>query len=91
MNIIVEKKNLKHLKEKMLKENTPSFIYSFTLSFKKIIYLKYERQVNPNLLCKFGHFWRKLKYLDAHNAPFERPQRQNAIWCDIKCYDHYLF
>ena len=41
---------------------------------KNIIYAKNERQINFNLPCKFGHFWRRLNFwaprtplLDAHN------------------------
>ena len=53
---------------------------------KKIVYTINERQVNSNLPCKFGHFWRKLNYLGAQNAPFGRPRHSNALWCDIKFY-----
>ena len=29
---------------------------------KKLLHAKNQRQINSNLLCKFGHFWRKLNY-----------------------------
>ena len=29
---------------------------------KKVIYAKNKRQINSNLPCKFGHFWRKLNF-----------------------------
>ena len=38
---------------------------------KKVICAKNERQVNYNLTCKFGHFWRKLN--------------RDMMWYDILC------
>ena len=29
---------------------------------KRVIHAKNERQINSNLPCKFGHFWRKLNF-----------------------------
>ena len=39
------------------------------------------------------HIWPLLKeveFLGAQNAPFERPQRPDAIWCDRKFYAHHI-
>ena len=44
------------------------------------MYEKNKRQINFNLPYKFGHFWRKLNFLGAQNAPFRRLWRPNAIW-----------
>ena len=47
---------------------------------KNIIYEKNERQVNSNLLCKFGHYWRKLNFW-APKTPFLGSQtRYDVIW-----------
>ena len=33
----------------------------------------------------------KIKFLVAQNVPFGRPQRPNAMWCDIKFYAQIYF
>ena len=40
---------------------------------------------------KFGYFWRQLNFWVKQNAPFERSQRPNAIWYDMKFYLHHFF
>ena len=61
------------------------------MPLKKIQLSKSERQINSNLLCKFDYFWKKVEFLGAQNAPSERSQRPNAIWCEMKFYDHHFF
>ena len=34
---------------------------------------------------------KKVEFLGAQNAPFERPQRPNAILCDMNFYAHHIF
>ena len=34
---------------------------------------------------------KKVKFFGAQNAPFERPHRPNAMWCNKKFYVHHFF
>ena len=53
---------------------------------KKNIYAKNERQINSNLPCKFGQFWRKLFFLGP-KTPFlnarSAQMRYNIMWYEI--------
>ena len=67
------------------------YIPKTTNRTRKIIYAKIERQINPNLPCKFCHFWINLKFWAPKTAPFGRPWRPNVIWRDMKFYAHQFF
>ena len=54
-------------KEKIYQKN---YYISKTKNRTKISYAKYECQVNSNLPCNFGHFWRKLNLL-THSLLYE--------------------
>ena len=59
---------------------------------KKIIYARNECQVNSNIHCKFGIFWRKFIFFVAESTHYgRRPWRPNAIWCGRKFLAHHFF
>ena len=61
------------LKQKLLKLTT--YISKTEYRTKNIIYVKNELQVNSNLPCKFGPFWRKLYFWGGVWAPMV-PKRE---------------
>ena len=60
VNIIFEKIDIKHLGKILVKLNTKmtkiDYISKTKNCTKKSFMQKNERQINSNLLCKFGHF-----------------------------------
>ena len=67
--------------EKKLHFTKSDYILKIKNYTRNIIYAKNERQVNSNLLCKFGHFLKKFDFFFAAWVPVA-PKR-DMVWYEI--------
>ena len=58
---------------------------------KKIICAKNERQIDSNLPCKFGQFWRKLNFWAPKTPRLDVCSAEMQYESDMKFYAHLYF